>query len=366
MKYKNFKDIKLSQLGMGIMRLPVFHNDPQQINYDLSQEMIDYAMENGINYYDTAYIYHDGESEVFLGKALKKYPRESYYIADKFNISAEPNYQLQFQNQLKKLDTDYIDFYLLHGVGDNNIDQFLKSGCIDYFLELKKQGKIKYLGFSFHGRVQYLQQIVDLMDWDFCQIQLNYYDWYHGSAKEQYQILADKHIPVMVMEPVHGGMLANLSDKAGAPFHKLNQSLSYASYALRFVWDLEYVCVVLSGMSHIDQISENMKLASHHIPLKDKEKDAIQQVSDILYKEVGVPCTACRYCVNHCPKGLDIPFLLQMYNEYKIGGQWRLSRLEALDEQKKPSACISCGLCTKQCPQNIEVKTFMKDLVDHM
>ncbi len=362
MEYKQFKEIKLSHLGMGNMRLPVLNNNNKDIDYHKGQEMIDFCYKQGINYYDTAFIYHEGESEVFLGKALSQYPRESYYIADKFKYSAEPDYRKQFQTQLERLGTDYIDFYLVHGIADNNYNTYMECGCIEYFQQLKREGKIKYLGFSFHGNPGVLKETVKDIEWDFAQIQLNYYDWYYGTAKEQYDILTEKNIPIMVMEPIHGGMLASLCDEANDLLNELNDQNSIASWALRFVKDLDNVCVVLSGMSSFDQVKDNIITFSDETKLTPMELETIEKACHIQQTQIGTTCTACRYCVPHCPKNLEIPYLLKLYNEYKLGGTWRLSRLKGSDDAHTPVNCISCGICTKQCPQSIEVKEYLKQM----
>ena len=210
MQYKNFKnEISLSRLGMGTMRLPTCGSS-SDIDYEKAQAIIDSAMKSGINYYDTAYIYHGGRSEEFLGAALAKYPRDSFYVADKFNFQAEPDYRKQFAEQLRRLKMDRIDFYLLHGIQDSFVDDILASGAIEYFDSLKKEGKIRYFGFSFHGSPQALRKLIDAYPWDFVQMQLNYYDWYCTGAKELYDILEQANIPVMVMEPVHGRVLAGV------------------------------------------------------------------------------------------------------------------------------------------------------------
>ena len=362
MKYKKFKDVELSSLGMGMMRLPLLEEGSQAIDYEKAQEIIDYVYEAGINYYDTAYIYHEGESEVFLGKALSKYPRESYYIADKFKISANPDYKAQFADQLKRMNVDYIDFYLLHGLADNNYKRVLGCGCIEYFKELKEKGIIKYLGFSFHGKPDVLREIVENYQFDFVQIQLNYYDWYYGTAKEQYEILTEHQIPVMVMEPIHGRMLVNLNEEAGQVLKAVDKNMSYASWALRFVRDLENVCVTLSGMSNLDVAIENIKTFSDDTPLTKEHLEAIRISCEKTQSQIGVVCTGCRYCVHHCPKGLDIPYLLKLYNEYKLGGTWRLARLKGENPLKLPSQCISCGACTRMCPQSIKVYDYLKEM----
>lgn len=362
MEYKTFKNIELSRLGMGNMRLPIIDGNQNQIDYQKGQEIIDYCMEHGVNYYDTAYIYHEGKSEVFLGQALSKYPRDNYYIADKLKLSSNPNYKEQFQQQLDRLGVDYIDFYLMHGISDTNVDSYLKQDCLDYFIHLKEEGKIKYLGFSFHGSIPVLKRMVQAHQWDFAQIQLNYYDWYYGSAKQQYDILTKNYIPIMVMEPIHGGMLANIEGQARNDLEALDTNQSLASWALRFVMNLDNVQVVLSGMSNLEQVIDNINTFSYEYKLNQHEQDTIKKACDEIQNNIGVLCTACRYCVAHCPKGLEIPELLKLYNEYKTSGKWRLGRLDAYDQETLPSNCISCGMCTRQCPQGIKVYEYLKEM----
>ena len=219
MQYKEFKDgIRLSRLGMGAMRLPVKGSD-SEIDHEKAGRIIDAAMKYGVNYYDTAYIYHGGKSEEFLGEALKAYPRDSFYVADKYNLQAEPDYRKQFAEQLRRLQMDRIDFYLLHGIQDTFADDILANGCVDYFEEQKARGRIRYLGFSFHGSPETLRKTLAAHKWDFVQMQLNYYDWYCGNAAELYGILEEADIPVMVMEPVHGACTRHCPQSFSIPKH---------------------------------------------------------------------------------------------------------------------------------------------------
>lgn len=235
MQYKDYRDnIKLSRLGMGVMRLPVKDGNDALIDYERAKHLIDLCMEQGINYYDTAYIYHGGKSEEFLGKALAEYPRDSFYVTDKYNFQAEPDYRKQFGEQLVRLGMERIDFYLLHGIQDHFAEAMVRNGCIAYFDEQKRQGKIRYLGFSFHGTPQMLKSLLKLYAWDFVQIQLNYYDWYFQDAKELYEILEEAGIPVMVMEPVHGGLLADLTEEAAKELLAGDTEKSQASWAMRW------------------------------------------------------------------------------------------------------------------------------------
>ena len=367
MRFTKFKDISLSLLGMGAMRLPQEGEGwGLPIVYDQAQEIIDYCMAQGVNYYDTAYIYHNGDSEVFLGKALAKYPRESFYVADKYNLPANADYKAQFEEQLERLRMDYIDFYLLHGISDDAADKYLTNGCIEYFAEQKSKGRIKYLGFSFHSTPPVLPKITSRHDWDFAMIQLNYLDWFHGEAQGLYNHLKEKKIPIMVMEPIHGGMLANLSDKSNAMLLSEEPKKSIASWALRFVSDLPDITVILSGMSNVEQAKDNIATIKESKPLSKNNNELLQKISTELFKTIAATCTNCRYCLNDCPKQLDIPTMLNVYNEYKAGGEWRLSRLTALPQEKQPQACTQCGICVKLCPQNIDIPAFMSDMAEQI
>lgn len=244
------------------MRLPVIGEDQGNIDYDKAKDIIDYAYKNGVNYFDTAYIYHNQKSEEFLGKALSEYPRDSYYVTDKFNLQAQPDYKIQFEEQLSRLNVEDIDFYLMHGIQDPWVDEFISCGAIDYFDEMKKQGKIKNLGFSFHGSIGTLERMLGLYKWDFVQIQLNFLDWYYGDAKAQYEMLEKANMPIMVMEPVRGGKLAKMTPEAEAMYKEADADSSIASWAMRWVMSLPQVQVILSGMSNMEQVEDNVRTFS--------------------------------------------------------------------------------------------------------
>ena len=366
MSYKTFKnEIRLSRLGMGNMRLPVKMGEPgEPIDYEAAKEIIDQAMKAGINYYDTAYIYHGGKSEEFVGKALKEYPRDSYYVADKFNYQANPDYKAQFAQQLNRLGMERIDFYLIHGVQDYFIEEAINCGCISYFDQMKKEGKIRYFGFSFHRTPQALKKMLEVYEWDFVQIQLNYYDWFFESAKELYEILTEANIPIMVMEPVHGGLLADLGAEANGFLKEEKPDYSIASWAIRWVKSLPGVQVILSGMSDPVQLWDNVKTISETADITETEKKSLEKAAAIVRANTAVPCTKCRYCVPNCPMELNIPLLLSQYNDAKLSGTWRLNNLESIVKEKLPSACISCGTCTGYCPQNFDIPHYMAELTD--
>ena len=366
MQYKKFKSsAKLSMLGMGAMRLPVVGGDQGNIDYEKAKAIIDRAYQGGVNYYDTAYIYHNGKSEEFLGKALAEYPRESYYVADKFNLQAEPDYKKQFPEQLSRLNMEYIDFYLIHGIQDAWMDQFLECGALRYFDELKKQGKIRNLGFSFHASPDSLRKLLKIYPWDFVQIQLNYLDWYYGDAKELYEILEEAEIPIMIMEPVRGGKLANLTPEAEAILKEADPEASIASWALRFVMSRPQVQVVLSGMSNLEQMEDNLHIFSETACLTEEEEALVKKAADKFRSKVGVGCTACRYCTPNCPIGLDIPKILSLYNDVKLANEeWRATFADAMPEGKRPEDCIGCGACTGHCPQSLDVPAVMKEMAE--
>ena len=366
MQYKKFKSsAKLSILGMGAMRLPVVGGDQGNIDYEKAKAIIDRAYQGGVNYYDTAYIYHNGKSEEFLGKALAEYPRESYYVADKFNLQAEPDYKKQFPEQLSRLNMEYIDFYLIHGIQDAWMDQFLECGALRYFDELKKQGKIRNLGFSFHASPDSLRKLLKIYPWDFVQIQLNYLDWYYGDAKELYEILEEAEIPIMIMEPVRGGKLANLTPEAEAILKEADPEASIASWALRFVMSRPQVQVVLSGMSNLEQMEDNLHIFSETACLTEEEEALVKKAADEFRSKVGVGCTACRYCTPNCPIGLDIPKILSLYNDVKlVNEEWRVTFADAMPEGKRPEDCIGCGACTGHCPQSLDVPAVMKEMAE--
>ena len=365
MVYKGFKDIKLSRLGMGNMRLPKTSDDFRApVDYPKAKEIIDFAMANGINYYDTAYVYHGGDSEKFLGETLPNYPRESYYLATKYIIHSSPDYKAVFEEQLQRLKTDYIDFYLLHAVMDNTYQQYIDSGCIAYFEEQKAKGRIKYFGFSNHSKTENLKKFLELRDWDFCQMQLNYYDWVYGSTKEQYEILSQKGIPIMAMTPVRGGRLSGLSPASEKVLKDAKADRSIVSWAFYWLKRLSGVQVILSGMSTLDQIKENVPFFASDEALSDTEEKTLFEACDVFRKEVQVPCNACRYCFEGCPAKIDIVKYLEVYNKYKTDGDFALGGINNIESEGKHTDCIACGVCNERCPQSIDIKSIMAELIE--
>lgn len=369
MIYKEFQNIKLSALGMGAMRLPTGENYAD-IDEKATQEMVDYAMEQGINYYDTAWGYHDGQSEIVMGRVLKKYPRENYYLATKF-----PGYDLSnmdkaeeiFEKQLEKCGVDYFDFYLFHNVCEMNIDAYLepKYGIYDYLTAQKQNGRIRHLGFSAHGSYDVMKRFLEAYGdaMEFCQIQLNWLDWDFQGAKEKVKLLEEYNIPVWVMEPLRGGKLASLPKKDADKLAELRPDEDIPAWAFRFLQGINSVKVILSGMSNFEQLKENIKTFENENKLSDNELDTLFGIAGEMIKKSIVPCTACKYCTSHCPQELDIPSLLELYNEHSFtgGGFIAPMALMAVDENKQPSACIGCRSCESVCPQQIKISEIMAD-----
>ena len=359
-----FKEKTLSLLGFGTMRLPVLEGgviDEKQVH-----EMVDYAMAHGVNYYDTAYPYHNGESEVVVGRALSRYPRECFYLADKF-----PGHQIMekydpaavFEDQLSKCGVDYFDFYLLHNVYENSIHTYMdpKWGILEYFKEQKRLGRIKHLVFSCHGNPETLKTFLDYCgdDMEFCQIQLNYLDWTLQQAKEKYELLTARGIPVWVMEPVRGGKLANLPAEDAMRLKERRPEESVAAWGFRFLQGLPNVTMVLSGMSNMAQMVDNIQTFETQKALTKEEEALVLELAEKL--KDAIPCTACRYCCDGCPAGLDIPTLLGFYNDIRFSPTLTvIMRVESLPEERRADACIGCGKCAKICPQSIEIPNHMK------
>lgn len=371
MLYSDFQGIKLPMLGFGTMRLPLIPGT-NEIDEAQVAQMTRCAMENGVNYFDTAYPYHGGKSEIVMGKVLKAYPRESFFLADKYpghQISDTYDPKSLFEEQLEKCGVDYFDFYLLHNVCESSMDVYLdpKWGIIDYFIEQKKRGRIKHLGFSSHARPDtlkgFLERYAEHME--FCQIQLNYLDWTLQDAKTKCEILAQYQIPVWVMEPLHGGKLANLPEKQTCALKALRPDESAAAWALRWLQEIPNVAVVLSGMSNMEQMQDNIRTFSEKKPLNEEEKQKLMQIGNELNN--SLPCTACRYCCDGCPMGLDIPMLISAYNDVRYDSGFTVAmQLRVMPQEKLPSACIGCGACAQICPQKINVPEVMTDFAERI
>lgn len=371
MIYKSFGEKKLSALALGAMRLPTVDGDDSRIDEIRTAEMVDYAMKNGINYYDTAWGYHSGNSEIVMGKCLKKYPRESFYLATKF-----PGYDLSnmtkvseiFEKQLEKCQVDYFDFYLFHNVCEMNINEYLdpKYGILDYLLEQKKNGRIKHLGFSAHGSYDVMKRFLDAYGkhMEFCQIQLNWLDWSFQNAKEKVALVEEYKLPVWIMEPLRGGKLASLSETRNQRLKALRPDEEVPAWSFRFLQSIPSVVVTLSGMSNFEQLKDNIRTFETEKPLNETEREELFAMANAMTRKDSLPCTGCRYCTTHCPQGLDIPMLIELYNEHcftGVGGFIAPMALMAVDEDKKPTACIGCRSCEAVCPQQIKISEAMSD-----
>lgn len=370
MIYREFQGEKLSALGMGAMRLPVVDGDDARIDEAAAAAMVDYAMVHGVNYYDTAWGYHNGNSELVMGRALARYPRESYFLADKF-----PGYDLSnmdkvgaiFEKQLEKCGVEYFDFYLFHNVCEMNIDAYLdpKYGIFDYLTAQKKAGRIRHLGFSAHGSYAVMKRFLEAYgsEMEFCQIQLNYLDWKFQGAKEKVELLQEYNIPVWVMEPLRGGRLASLAPADEEMLQALRPQEGIPAWAFRFLQSIPAVTVTLSGMSNMKQMQENIRTYETEQPLDENEMQTLLGIADAMVGKIALPCTACHYCVSHCPQGLDIPNLLALYNEHCFtdGGFIAPMALSAVPEDKRPNSCIGCRSCEAVCPQQIRISEAMAD-----
>lgn len=375
MIYKDYQNLELSALGMGAMRLPVIDGDDSRIDEAAAVQMVAYAMEHGVNYYDTAWGYHNGLSEIVMGKALKRYPRESFYLADKFpgyDLSNMDQVETIFEEQLKKCGVEYFDFYLFHNVCELNINEYLdeKYGIYDYLIKQKKAGRIRHLGFSVHGSYDVMKRFLDAYgkDMEFCQIQLNYLDWSFQDAKAKVELLKELQIPVWVMEPLRGGRLTALSKEDEAKLKSLRPEETVPAWAFRFLQTVPGVTVVLSGMSNMEQLQENIRTFEEDKPLNQQELDNLFAIAEGMVQQIALPCTACRYCVSHCPQELDIPSLLALYNEHCFteGGFIAPMALSAIPEDKRPNACIGCRSCEAVCPQLIKISEAMADFTHRL
>ena len=369
MTYKDFQGMKLSNLGLGCMRLPVVDGNDAVIDQAAVEEMVALAMERGVNYYDTAWAYHGGTSETAIGKALSAYPREKFCLADKFpgyDLGNMGKVQEIFEAQLKKCRVDYFDFYLFHNVCEMNIDAYLdpKYGILDYLLEQKKNGRIRHLGFSCHGSLPVLKRFLEAYGehMEFCQLQLNYIDWTFQGGKEKVELLEQYHIPVWVMEPLRGGRLARLNEQEAAVLQAMNPQRPIPAWAFRFLQRIPSVTVILSGMSNLDQVKDNLATFERVDSLTEQEWNGLLALGREMTNPKALSCTACRYCTSHCPQGLDIPHLLALYNEHRFtGGFIAPMALSAIPADKQPSACIGCRSCEAVCPQQLKISEAMAD-----
>lgn len=355
--------IETSLLGFGCMRFPTLEDG--KIDEILAEKMLDQAMAQGVTYYDTAFPYHNGDSEPFVGRVLNKYDRSSYYLATKlpvWMVETREDAEKIFEDQLKRLDKEYVDFYLLHALDKERFEKVKKLGLIEMCEKFRQEGKIWYLGFSFHDDYEVFEEIINSYDWDFCQIQYNYMDTDVQAGDKGYALAEQKGIPMVIMEPVRGGLLAGFSDDIEEMFRETRPDQSIASWALRWVGSHKNVKVILSGMSTPEQVEDNLKTFDHFEVLSEKEQDTVKRVVDTLKGRVQNGCTGCRYCMP-CPSGVDIPGSFRIWNDYHIyqiysfvQNRWE----KELSADAKPENCVECGACEEQCPQKISIREHLK------
>ena len=358
---RKFKDLSVPLLGFGCMRLPM---RGEEVDMNELEKMVEYAMQHGANYFDTAYMYVDGKSEIAMGKVLSNYKREDIILADKspaMYMKSKDDVKRIFEEQLKKCKTDYFDFYMVHNINKNTIDNYRNFEMFNQLNEFKKQGLVKYVGFSFHGTPEMLREVAPEHPWDFAQLQINYLDWDVVKAHEQYDIVQAQKIPVTVMEPLRGGGLVNLSEKAAAKLKELYPDTTPAAFGLRWAASRSNVITVLSGMSNLKQMQENIQTFIDYKDMTEAEIKAADEIAKIIQSQGEINCTACKYCTEVCPRGINIPAAFALYNQYKVTKNKMIFSMyySTLGESEKPDKCIKCGLCNKNCPQSLDIPNLL-------
>ena len=355
--------VETSLLGFGCMRFPVTAEGA--IDEPEAERMLDKAIENGVNYIDTAYPYHEGRSEVVVGNILKKYDRDSFYLATKlplWKVETLKDVEEIFEEQLSRLQTDHVDFYLMHAVNRERWDRMAALGCIEALESLKERGKIRYLGFSFHDSYEVFEEVLGYRDWDFCQIQFNYMDTEEQAGMKGYNLAREKGVPLVIMEPVKGGRLAAFSGDIAQKFRSLDEDASFASFALRWVGSLPGVKVILSGMSTMEQVEDNLKTFGQFKPLSQEEQAVIADVAATVKGRIQNGCTGCRYCMP-CPAGVDIPGCFRVWNHYHMYQNYNLVKRDwenQIGKSHQASNCVKCGKCEAACPQKLSIRSDLE------
>jgi predicted aldo/keto reductase-like oxidoreductase len=356
------------------MRLPIIGKSAGDIDYPAARRMVDRAIEAGVNYFDTAWVYHERQSEVFAGRVLSRYPRESYCLATKmpsWEVDSPEGVEALFEEELKKCRVDYFDFYLMHNIGAERYELARKYNVYEILRRKKDEGRIRRLGFSIHDSTGNMARLLDEYEWDFVQIQLNYMDWDVLDAKGQYEILAGRGIPVIVMEPVRGGVLATLTPESAELLRRANPEASPASWAIRYAAGLPGVLTVLSGMSNMEQVEDNIATMTDFTPLSDGEKSILNEAAT-LYRSAGaIPCTNCRYCMD-CPSGVEIPRVFSIFSDYRemesrgfdMSKMVFINEYRSLADSEQAHNCVACGACLEHCPQGIAIPEYMKEIAD--
>lgn len=354
--------IETSLLGFGCMRFPTTPDG--KIDEAEAENMVDKAITLGVNYIDTAYPYHNGESEPLMGRILKKYDRSSFFLATKlplWTVKSVEDAERIFEEQLQRLQTDYIDFYLLHAVNKERWEDMKALGVVDYCAKLKEEGKIRYYGFSFHDDYEVFDEILHYRDWDFCQIQYNYMDTREQAGDKGYALTEKLGIPLVIMEPIKGGSLANFSDDINNKFKEIDPNRSIASYALRWVGSHPNVKVILSGMSTMEQVEDNLKTFCNFVSLSQDESKKIEEIVEELQSRIPNGCTRCRYCMP-CPAGVNIPENFKIWNKYHMYRTYnhvKRSWENELKDEEKAKNCIQCGKCETLCPQKLPIRDHL-------
>ena len=360
MEYRKLEKlgVETSLLGFGCMRFPV--DAEGKIDRVRAKAMLQEAIAAGVNYIDTAYPYHSGESEPFVGEVLKEYNREEFYLATKlpmWNVKEESDVMRLLNEQLERLQMEYIDFYLLHALDKDHFETIKRLGIVDILEQARKDGKIRYLGFSFHDSYEVFEEIVNYHNWDFCQIQYNYMDTDVQAGDKGYQLTVEKGIPLVIMEPIKGGALVGFSEDITEMFRKQDANASLASFALRWVGTHENVKVVLSGMSTEEQVKDNLQTFAPFKPLSEEEQTLIKNVVKTVNSRVKNGCTGCSYCMP-CPFGVDIPANFSIWNEYGMynNAKKAKNRYNHMEEGKRANQCQGCGACESVCPQKLSIR----------